>query len=504
MLYPSRISPSGPPYLLSPPPALIGAAPDEAQSRTLHRLEIASTLHVVLLVTATTWAFGGQASWVRLPLTLLASAGGVITVVGLTREAFWQTSGSKLWRCFVPFLGLCALVLAGGCNPSLVEVQGAGGSRLALSPSPVWLPSSARPVLGREALWYFAAVWVSALNLLLFVRRGRLLRALLLVLAVNALVLAVLGTLQKLSGSGGVYFGTIAVPQPRFFSTFIYHNHWGAFVVMMLALTLGLGWHYVRTVPSRDIYQGPLALVVFAVVTLTITLPLSGSRSCTLAGTALLAGASIHVAVHAVRRRRQRNLKTLPPLLALGLLWIGIFGAAWFTGRGTILDRLETSRSQITAMREMGSIGDRALLYHNTWRMARDKPLFGWGMSSYPHIFYGFYNTRTSPDGLPVFYNDAHNDWLQALAEHGFVGTGLLAACAAVPFWLCRRSVRSSLITVYVLSGLGAVLAYAIIEFPFGNRANVLVWWCLFFAALAYARSREGLPSGPTANTPGN
>jgi len=171
-----------------------------------------------------------------------------------------------------------------------------------------------------------------------------------------------------------------------------------------------------------------------------------------------------------------------------------MIGSAWFVGSSTILDRLATSRSQIAEMQAMGGVGDRTLLYHNTWRMARDKPLFGWGMSSYPHIFYGFYNTRKSPDRLPVFYNDAHNDWLQALAEHGFIGTALLVACAGIPLWLCRRNITKSLITGYLLAGLAIVIAYALIEFPFGNRANVLVWWVLFFAGLAYARSREAAP----------
>jgi hypothetical protein len=56
---------------------------------------------------------------------------------------------------------------------------------------------------------------------------------------------------------------------------------------------------------------------------------------------------------------------------------------------------------------------------------------------------------------------------------------------------LCRRNITKSLITGYLLAGLAIVIGYALIEFPFGNRANVLVWWVLFFAGLAYARSRE-------------
>jgi O-antigen ligase len=478
-----------------PPPS---ATPAEIEPPVLDWLEAATVTQVGLLVLATTWSFGGQAETVRIPLTLFASVGAIITAIGLTRETFWRTKRAPLWRCFLPFVAFGALVLAGGANPSLKEVAVSSGRTLGLVEVSGWLPSSARPELGRQALWYFSAVWLSALNLLLFVRRGRIQRGLLILLAVNAVVLSVMGTLQKLSGSTGIYFGSVPVPQPRFFATFVYHNHWGAFTVLMLALIIGLGWHYVRTIPSRDIFQGPLAWVAFCILLLAVTLPLSGSRSCTLLGIGLLATASVHVAVHAARNRQERGLNSLPPFLLLAALWLGLIGGAWFVGRGTILDRLETSRSQLEEMKARGGIGDRALLYHNTWRMARDKPLFGWGMASYPHVFYGFYNTRTSPDRLPVFYNDAHNDWLQALAEHGFVGTALLVACAAVPLWHCRRSIRRSLITLYLISGLALVLAYALVEFPFGNRANVLTWWVLFFAALAYARTREHADQSPS------
>jgi O-antigen ligase len=460
------------------------------ESPVLRGLELATLIHVSLLVLATTWAFGGQAEWVRVPLSLLASLGPVITAVGFTRIAFWDSSRARLWRCLPAFLAFAFLVLIGGCNPSLREAG--NGAMLTLTPTSPWLPSSARPELAHRALWYFSSVWLSAFNLLLFARRGRPLRALLVVLAVNALVLAVLGTLQKLARSEGIFFGAVPVPQIRYFATFVYHNYWGAFTVMMIALIVGLGWHYVRTVRSRDIYQGPLAVVVCAVLLLAVTLPLSGSRSCTMLGALALAGASLHIATHTMRRRRERGQGGLPPLLLLAGLWAGLIGGAWFTASTTILDRLATSRVQVAQMREIGGVGDRALLYHNTWRMARDKPVFGWGMSSYPHIFLGFYNTRTSIDRLPIFYNDAHNDWLQALAEHGFVGTALLAALAAVPLWLCRRTLHRSLITLHLLAGLALVVGYALVEFPFGNRANVLIWWVLFFAALAYGRSREG------------
>ena len=41
-----------------------------------------------------------------------------------------------------------------------------------------------------------------------------------------------------------MYFGHYPTRQVFFFSTFIYHNHWGAFAVLMTAVCLGLVWRY--------------------------------------------------------------------------------------------------------------------------------------------------------------------------------------------------------------------------------------------------------------------
>ena len=68
-------------------------------------------------------------------------------------------------------------------------------------------------------------------------------------------------------------------------------------------------------------------------------------------------------------------------------------------------------------------------------RMAGARLWFGWGMGSFPRIFY-IYNdpgTLIRRDHLPIYYHDAHSDWLQAAAEHGLVGAALLALCALVP-----------------------------------------------------------------------
>jgi len=70
--------------------------------------------------------------------------------------------------------------------------------------------------------------------------------------------------------------------------------------------------------------------------------------------------------------------------------------------------------------------------------MAAQKPWFGWGLESYAHVFRIFNTQRTAESQWwVVFYAEAHNDWLQALAEVGFVGTGLLALLVLLPFAPC-------------------------------------------------------------------
>jgi O-antigen ligase len=100
-----------------------------------------------------------------------------------------------------------------------------------------------------------------------------------------------------------------------------------------------------------------------------------------------------------------------------------------------------------------------------------------------------FFNTQYAPDIKTTrFYRDAHSDWLQSLAEHGFVGTALLALCGVVPLLRLRRRHLASPLPTYLLAGCALVLLYAWVEFPFGNVAVVLVWWLSFFCAVHYAR----------------
>jgi O-antigen ligase len=465
--------------------------------RPLSKLEWLTLLHVGSLVIGTTWAFGGQADFVRTPIACWASLSVPITIAALRKGN--QSTLRWLW----PLAAFNGLVLLASFNPSLREINLGGETLLAHTGSIPWLPSSARPWLAREALWLFDALWLSGFNLALVIRQRRALRGLLLVLCANTLALSIFGTVQKLSHAKGLFFDAVPTPQIRFFASFVYHNHWGAFMVLMMAAWIGLTWHYAKRIQGRNLLHSPIFGGWVVLLLLAATVPLSGSRSCTLLALVLLGMASLHLVWSVVEKRRRRGESALLPVAGIGVALALVLAGAWFVGRETILSRLQTTQRQVADMRDAGRVDFRNDLYRDTWRMASEKLWFGWGMKSYPHVFYGFYHRRASLlDRLPIFFNDAHSDWLQSFAEHGLVGTALLALCGLVPLWSVRRRQAWRALAAYLLIGCGLVLLYAWIEFPFGNLAVVLVWWVLFFSAVQLVRLRqiESAPGSPSVS----
>ncbi|MEY2880151.1 MAG: hypothetical protein RLZZ15_2531 [Verrucomicrobiota bacterium] len=471
-------------------PPGVSARPGPA-TRPLLPLEWLVLIHVGIFFVGTTWAFGGGADFVRPYLRWWGTLGLLLTFAAVCDSAAWREGAMRPLVWLWPLVAFNALVLVACLNPNLRELR--FGADVVLAPGgarPGW-PSSARPLLALKQLWLIDVVWLSCFNLVLLVRQRRALRGLLLLAVLNTLVLAVFGTVQKLSHAKGLFFDAVPSPQKFFFSSFVYHNHWGAFAVLMAAACLGLVWHYARRRESRDAYHSPALVGLVIVLAIAVTAPLSTSRSCTALMALLLVAALAHWMVRLVQKRRRfQESAVLPIAGALAAVALAVAGI-WYVAKESIDQRVAKTREQLADMRARGSIGARVVLYRNTWRMAQDQPVFGWGMASYPHVFMR-YNTLDSPqDGLPVFYNDAHSDWLQSFAEHGYVGTALLGALGLVPLLGLRRRHFVSALPGYLFAGCGLILLYAWVEFPFGNVAVVLTWWLCYFCALHYARLQE-------------
>lgn len=471
--------------------------PDDsaASAGAQDRLQFLVLGHLAVLVLIATWGMGGNVPWSHTAIQLWGSVGIVLTGWVIWKRPFLGGDQVRPVRWLWPLAVLNALVLASLANPSFREMHLGSEMMLVRFGGHPLLPGSAKPADTADALWLFDAIFLSCFNLPLAVRHRNALRGFLFFLCANALVLAVFGSVQKFFAATGPYFSAVTTKQTHFFSSFIYHNHWGAFAVLMTAAGIGLTLRYARRTGLIGFWSSPGFMGLVSVFFIAASIPLSLSRSGTLLVGALVGVAGLQFLRRLIRDRRTQGRPFGGPLAAAIILGGLALGGAYKIAEQSILIRLAKTEEQLATMREQGSIGSRMVLYADTWHMAQDRPWFGWGMASYPTVFYSYNSKKLGADRLPTFYWDAHSDWLQSLAELGFVGTTLIGLLGLIPLLTLRRRHLQGPIPAYLLGGCGLILLYAWVEFPFGNPAVVILWWICFFAAVRYARLqslREG------------
>lgn len=469
------------------------AAPAESTGRSASsgrgggfgRLELITGFHVAALLVFTAWDFGGETDFACIVISGWGSLAVLITAYACLHRARQHAPLPSALRWLWPLLLFNVLVLASALNPSFTRsIVGQTVMFVSSGSRPGW-PSSARPSLSLQSLWQFDAIFLTCFNLLVAVTRRRLLRILLFVLTINALLLAVMGTFQKLARAPGLYFGSVHSPNELFFSSFIYHNHWGAFCLLFTAAALGLVFHYAERSDQGGRRHSPAFLGLVAVLYLAGSIPLSASRSGTLLVLALLTGACLHWLWRLRFRRRAEGRPTLTPAVVTIVVFLVGLGGIYLLGRPVIEARLSKTREQIEEIRLRGSLGSRAQLYADTWQMAREKIWFGWGFGSYATVFQMF-NRQVSVEGWVPFFAEAHSDWLQWLAEVGVVGTALTVLLAAVPLLAAFRLGAPGVLPAYLLAACGLVVIYALVEFPFANPAVMEAFWFCLFCALRY------------------
>lgn len=446
--------------------------------------------HFGTLIVFTGWAFGGQAPWVRQVIAGWGSVGVLLFIFACAQHV--KSPGERrhpallwLWPLLV-----YDLIVVGGClNPSFRSVVIAGQPSLVLANPYPWLPSSARPQLALRELWHFNVIVLSSFNLFLVLRNRRVVRTLLFILGINGVVLAVFGTFQKLTGARQLWFGQVPSPNLRFFSTFIYPNHWGAFALLNTAVCLGLLYHSIRRGGQRDFWHSPAPMGAVATLLLAATIPLCGSRACTALAFLLLFGAFAHLLMRLIRRRRELSESAALPVAGIIVATVLSVAAVGYLSRDVIAQRARLTSDQVASATTQGTLVSRLVLYRDTWRMAAAKPVFGWGLESYAHVFRIFNTQRTVETWWWIpFYARAHNDWLQSLAEVGFAGTTMLALLVLLPLLAVPWRQVESILPRYLLAGDVLVLLYATLEFPFANSAVLMTFCATFYCAIRYAR----------------
>lgn len=428
------------------------------------------------LVVFSSWALGGMREWSQ-PWILAIALLGLLLVAWRYRE-----TGQIGRRPFLPALlwaGFVGLALA---NPSHAPLPGGGWA-----PRPDWIPwlpttPDARHTVAAGRTWLAALLQGAVvLSVLQTPRAARLIWG---AMALNGFVLAATGAFFRFAGHERV-LGFVEPPERSyFFGPFFYKNHWAAYgaVTAIAAFAIALR-KWPAALSGHPPARGQALLLTGAGLLTAITLPLPGSRSGALLAAVVVAAFLGWLAAITWRRLAHRGARR-GRLLAAAALVVAIvlaYGARAYAPRAAA--DLQRTRVQLARGLDAEALDLRLPVSRDTWRMAQARPWFGWGPGSYEivfPVFQGSYLRR--PDGRPsARFEFAHNDWLQVLAETGWVGAALLlvpAGMAAVGGWR-----RAGPIGRWALAGCALLAAYAWIDFPFHNPAMLVAWTILLTSA---------------------
>jgi len=455
------------------------AEPDSPAPDRLTRILEAGLIGVVLLAPL---PFGAVTARGRLALELAAYALALLWIVGAAIRGMTLPSRAvRIGLAGLLTLGIVQAVplhraIVGPVSPRAVEVRQSslpsgevleienrllGQESRALEPTP---SLSLEPERTASALRTGAALAVLLLIAVSVARdagAGRLTAALL----VSAAFQSLYGILVLASGHDMIW----NVPKIHYLDsatgTYINKNHFAGFLAAALPCGLALILHRARRrrgprptrLRDRLVDQlspeGIRSLLLGLLLVVGIAgLLLSLSR----AGTALGIAALAATVVTAGRKGLRTRLVVATLVVAVAAVPLAQIGA------DRLSDRFARSKDDLLS-------GHRAVVWSDTSSMALDFPVVGTGFGTFSAV----YPLYRSPE-VRLFFDHAHNDLLQALAEGGVIGIFFLGM---ILLPVGRRIVGAfagagGTLAVGIAAGLMALLLHELIDFNLHIPSN--------------------------------
>jgi len=309
-------------------------------------------------------------------------------------------------------------------------------------------------------------------------------RKLTMIFVLYGFTLAALALVQGIAPNGRLFW----LRQPRMggwvYGSYVNHNHYAGLMELLIPIPLVLSLTHLTHHRERTI-----AGVAAAIMTGTVFL--SGSRG------GMLAVLVEFLVLAVVLFRYRKGVRVAIGVGAFAVVLISLL--AWLGG-SQLTERVS---SISTEARTEISGGMRLSIDRDAFRMFLQKPLLGWGLRTFPVVYPQFRSFYTN-----FFVNEAHNDYLQLLAEMGLLGFGVMAWFLVVVF---RRAVGkianwtsdvSGAVTLACMLGSIGILVHSLVDFNLQIPANAALFYvfCTVAAApplLQRARKRRPEPSAP-------
>jgi hypothetical protein len=444
---------------------------------------------ILTFVALGTLAFGAVYPWAYLPLFFAAAAIGVTGIIrgGIVPSLRSVAIGLLvLWTAVaIQLIPLPAFVVQ-TISPSIRGI--ASKYDLGFSPDTYWLRLSIEPALTRTGLIALGALSLYMLGLPSLLN-GRDVRRIPRGLALIVMPLALFVVFSREHNNGLIYgfWRPLDGGGADQAGPFINRNHFGGWITMSLCIMVGWllgrieGLSTAARAPRRRLPVtddvGAVLLMGTAVVLGTISLFWIVSRSgITSFGIAMALFAWLVLKRRSMSAsRRTFVFAVLAVVLLAGVTSRGIdILARWFVDERSLLSRIDAWR--------------------DGWQVVRDFPVLGTGLNTYSRAMLVYQK------GNPGFHMaQAHNDYLQLLAEGGLIVAVVAVVTAALLIVAIRRALDAAQIEVrgYWIRagsavGLMAIAFQEIVEFSLQIPANAFLFCTL--VAITVTSVRTGTP----------
>ena len=324
------------------------------------------------------------------------------------------------------------------------------------------------------------------------ISRGRQIRTILYILIGSGTFQALYGLYELTTGRPRILFYPKVFSLESVTGTFVNRSHLSGYLEMIVPLAVGLliarmnlfsfGVKGARERLALMMSQGLAGnlLIAAAVVIMSIGIVLSNSR----AGLVVLVACFflfVGLSILAFGRVRYRELWVRN---FIRVTVVVILAAALYVGVGTTIQRF----SMDNLLQE-----NRPLYWANAAGLVRDFPVFGAGLGTFAAA-YPAYEKRGGPEMLLVH---AHNDYLESLAELGFLGTALLLGLIlvlAVRSFLVWRERRNPEVKGLALGGIVSLAGmgiHAVTDFNLHIPANLILFAVVLTVTFVSAHYRK-------------
>lgn len=440
------------------------------------------------------WALGTMRLWAQLISLGFAIVGIVVALIPRDyTEEFTSGADFRLytWPKLVRFpifwagLALLLYITLQALNPAWHYVEQDGRWWMESIAHLNWLPHGTNNPFTLGGPWrvliVYASAWLLVSSIWIGFTRRRTLQILFIALAANGLVLAGFALLQRVLGNGRMFWFW-KPNSASFFGSFVYKNHAGAYLLIILVLCAGLAaWFHLRGLRRME-KSNPSGVFVFFSVLLAVSIIVSYAR-----------GATIFMALFAVLaaltffafywRRQTHSGRALVALVIFG-------GVAAFAYVGLTALSAEKAWARMGRLldEENTSVRSRQIATAASWDMVQANWQWGTGAGSFRFLFplYQQHHPEIFQNGRRrLFWDHAHNDFMQIPAELGVFG--VFAILFSSGFWawrLLRFYFWENALSLIVCLGALVVMAHSWTDFLFQNPA-ILLTWCALWPAIA-------------------